>query len=406
MERLGWVVGVVRLLGVVSTALGCAASVQERRAATTMEALTAGKAIVVVSTSAETACRGHATYVLIWSRAGGRHGLVNLNNGYEQSDFQDQFGTFDAYVLDPGEYSLLKEVLSPNYEYTRPLIGTFRLHPGEMKYIGNVHGTGWCGILGGSLAVAMSDEWESVRPKLGARFPTLDASRVTVELFSPQPDVGRRSPQVSPVAVTSGDDVDAARVASNPPWDPERRPTWSLGIVWGLAAGGDDIANTSKDGENELLKGGTGINIGAAVHRGVFGDRRRALLIGLESGFKENGISGDGGSQATLTRVPVIPQVRYLHGASPGARLVVAAGPQLDLRVNLSQSGSTYTPYARLDNGLGAMVEAGFLAEGPTLGVGFSARVTYMRYGTPLGPVSGSSIGGVMTIQWSAFEER
>jgi hypothetical protein len=392
-----------------------------------MQALAAGKAIVVVSTSAEETCRVNTTFVAITGNRGvGRDAVVNLNNGYELSDFEDRFGTFDAFVLDPDLYAVSLGVLG-SLQFEKAMIGRFRLQPGELKYIGDVHGAGCNGLFGGDVGVWQGDEWESVRPRLTRRFPGLDASRVVVEPFSAEPGVGQvpaRAPAAGPLAPPAATGTVPAtgtmpatgavpqietRPAELLPGEPlPRRPVWNVGLVIGFAGGGDDLVTaTAINGSQETLAAGTGLTLALSVARGLSGNSRHALLLGVEGGVKGWNIGGEGANyDLELVRFPIVPHLRYVFGNSPGVRLVLSAGPQYEMRVRLSGSGAAAGIDSRFDNALGGMAEVGAQLDGDRGGgVTVSLRYTQLRYRRPDSPdsVDASSVGLFMSLAFTKF---
>ena len=389
-----------------------------------MQALASGKAIVVVSTSAEETCRVNTTFVALTSnRSVGKDAVVNLNNGYEMSDFEDRFGTFDAFVLDPDLYAVSLGVLG-SIQFNKAMIGQFQLRPGELKYIGDVHGAGCNGFFGGNVGIWQGDEWESVRPRLARRFPGLDTSRVVVEPFSAEPGIGRlparaaaAAPPGPPAGATGTGPPPAAtgavahietRPAELLPGEAlPRRPIWNVGFLLGFAGGGDNLVTAAlTDGSQANLAAGTGVSVALSVARGLFGNARHALLLGVEGGVKGWNIGGDDTNyNVELVRFPIVPHLRYVFGNSPGVRLLLSAGPQVEMRVQLSGSGVASGIDSRFDNALGGMAEVGAQLEGPGGGVTVSLRYTRMQYRGPdlLGSVDASNVGVFMGLAWTKF---
>lgn len=176
------------LVSIIGLGSGACALDQKRWAATTMGALAGGKGIVVISTSAAARCPFHYSFVTLVRHGkhfGGWDAGISLDGGRD-SDFADRFGRVDAFVLDPGDYWVQ---LRPSIGmYYGSKLSSFRLAPGEIRYVGNLHGSG-CGNLvrGADLLVEIGNEWNRVRPRFIQRFPTLDPHRVKVELFSRLP---------------------------------------------------------------------------------------------------------------------------------------------------------------------------------------------------------------------------
>jgi hypothetical protein len=331
---------------------------------------------------------------------------------------------------------------SPAHHYERPTIGHFRVHPGRLKYIGDVFGTGCGGVFGGSLGVSLANEWESVRPKLAERFPALDPAQVYVDLFSPEPgittltgagprevpDIAAASPApgspagwlVPPLQLAdAGAPVSVAASAvgpsprpppwsGRPPWElAPRRPTWSIGLLLGFAGGGDDLITARlSDGSEQTLTAGAGVSICGSLARGLFGVGRHAALIGVEAGVKGWNIGGeDANYNIQLIRFPVVPHLRYLYGDSPGMRLLAAAGLHYERGVELSGSGAASGIDASFDRALGWMVDMGTLIETVGFNAVLSLRYTRLHYqgGGLRGRANASNIGLFLGLGWGWF---
>lgn len=155
---------------------GCQ-SVRARRLATTEQALEDGHSIIIVSTSAEETCF-FSWQVDIYPTGTFRPiGAVAINHSLLKSDFSDRIGFFDAFIVQPGDYDLrvVSSTGEINHSFSplRFLGPTFRLRPGEMVYVGDVH-VGGCH----SLSPVLVDAWSAVRSEFQVRFPRLDVQRV------------------------------------------------------------------------------------------------------------------------------------------------------------------------------------------------------------------------------------
>jgi hypothetical protein len=184
------------LAAVGGTIAGCQ-TVRGRRLQVTSQALKAGKAIAILSTSADEPCRFNAAYLeIVNTRKTFGGAMMQLQTATAKSDFPDRFGFFDAFVLEPGDYSLHLRSSNPMLHYRRSDVAAFHLEPGEIRYLGNVHVAG-CG----SLAVGVGDEWASVRAALPRRFPGIDIAAVTVQGMVPGGALARRSITSPPPAL-------------------------------------------------------------------------------------------------------------------------------------------------------------------------------------------------------------
>jgi hypothetical protein len=149
----------------------------ERRRATTDDALSNGSAIVVISTSSDETCQEDRSFVQL-RRTDDllEMGWLPLNSPGRRSDFPDHVGFVDAFVVQPGSYQLGIMPADSDRSFDNPIAATFQVEPGQVKYVGNVHGLG-CS----KLIVRINNAWAEVRQKFGERFPAVDADRVVFE---------------------------------------------------------------------------------------------------------------------------------------------------------------------------------------------------------------------------------
>jgi hypothetical protein len=156
---------------------GCQ-SVRARRLATNQDALKAGNAIVVISTSADEGCFRFSQVDVFPANGVSPEAAIPLNHSGLKSDFADHVGFFDAFILKPGNY-VLRVVsgageINPDLQFrVRPEAARFRLDAGEIRYVGDVHVAGCSRPL-----PEMRDAWASVRPGFIVRFPGLDVTRI------------------------------------------------------------------------------------------------------------------------------------------------------------------------------------------------------------------------------------
>jgi len=170
-----------------SALLGGCDGVRQRRLQTTQDVLRAGQAIVIISTSTADPCEGPSSFVEIVGNGNirGEH-VINLNGAYEASDFSDRYGFFDAFVVQPGDYTLRAGTSNISRYYPNPNVAAFHVAAGELKYVGEVQTWG-CG----SFHWRMVNEWSSVRPRFVRRFPHVDVAQVIMAEHLPIPE---RSP--------------------------------------------------------------------------------------------------------------------------------------------------------------------------------------------------------------------
>jgi len=212
---------VLLLVALSGWGTGCQ-SVRERRLLVTSDALKSGKAIAIVSTSANEACRFNAAYLeIVDQRRMSGAAIMQLDTASAKSDFSDRLGFFDAFVLQPGDYWLRLRSYNVSLSYRVPNVASFHLNAGEIRYVGDLHVAG-CG----ALLVGMGDEWASVRAALPRRFPRLDVAAVTVQEMGGDGDVTPPAP-LSSTQKSSEEGPEAFRFL---PIDPVR-------FVLGLSSG-------------------------------------------------------------------------------------------------------------------------------------------------------------------------
>jgi hypothetical protein len=178
------------LLLLASASLAGCGGVRQRRLRTTQDVLRAGQAIVIISTSTTDPCEGPSSYVEIVGNGNilGDH-VISLNGSYEASDFSDRYGFFDAFVVQPGDYTLRAGISDVSRYYPNPSVAAFHVAAGELKYVGEVQTWG-CG----SFHWRMVNEWSSVRSRFVRRFPHVDVAQVTMAEHLPPQAQPRSAP--------------------------------------------------------------------------------------------------------------------------------------------------------------------------------------------------------------------
>jgi len=178
------------LLLLTSAMVGGCDGARQRRLRTTQDVLRAGQAIVIISTSTSDPCEGPSSYVEIVGNGNilGDH-VISLNGSYEASDFSDRYGFFDAFVVQPGDYTLRAGISDVSRYYPKPSVAAFHVAAGELKYVGELKTWG-CG----SFNWRIVNEWTSVRPRFVRRFPHLDVAQVTMAEHLPAQAQPRSAP--------------------------------------------------------------------------------------------------------------------------------------------------------------------------------------------------------------------
>jgi len=232
------------LLAALGAMLSGCQTVQERRLLVTPAALKAGRAIAIISTSADEPCRFNANYLeVVDQRRIYGAATMQLDTASAPSDFSDRFGFFDAFVLEPGDYWLRLQSFNVSRHFRDANVAAFHLEPGEIRYVGNVH-VGGCR----DLLVRVGEEWSSVRAALPGRFPGLDVDAVAVPamvrgaafaggpITSPPAPLSLREPFLDAGAIRPPGEGEAPSTADSPPVVPPPSPPPIRGVSSTAAA--------------------------------------------------------------------------------------------------------------------------------------------------------------------------
>ena len=109
-----------------------------------LPALPPGKGVVVFSTGANESSRMNVVLLRLEkaTKAGNSTSStdINVNNGYDRSDFKDEHGQVRFAVLDPGAYCFYPTLANPylTFKGTIPNVA-FRVKEGTATYIGSIY---------------------------------------------------------------------------------------------------------------------------------------------------------------------------------------------------------------------------------------------------------------------------
>jgi hypothetical protein len=163
----------------------------------------------------------------------------------------------------------------------------------------------------------------------------------------------------------------------------------SVKLDLGIAFGGDDLAN-------RVANAGDGVVIGLGVASVPFWSGWLGVGGGLDFGFKYTARQRLGGGYA-LQRWPLTLHLDLLARASAETLVRIAAGPTLELGVEVKSTGENPDPDLSLPNALGYFVEAGIRqrVSGP-----FAIDAALRWTGVDYDGTDASSIGGFFAIHY------